>query len=110
MDSKYSFRSALLHYGSALAVIAADWLIYAVNVASFGGYFLAVDLLGALAALVGVAAIQSRVAHARTQTAWLKALLCAFVVAYPLPTLGTVLGTVALVWNSAVRFRGRAAA
>lgn len=110
MDHNYTFRGSPLHYASALTLIAADWLIYAANIASLGAYFLAVDVAGALAALVAITLIESRAAHARPNLAAFKGLVGALIVAYPLPTLGTVFGALALAWLVFMRLRQRHAA
>jgi hypothetical protein len=76
-----------------------DWLVYAINMATWGFEFWAVDIAGALFACVLAATAEGALASAPAGRAWLKGLIVALIVAVPLPLLGSVVALAGLAWH-----------
>lgn len=90
-------KTSPLGLGSCMVVLALDWLVYAVTMATF------VDALwygiagGATLTALLVYLFERGRGESQSAT-WLKALACAAAVALPLPLVGTLLAAVGLAW------------
>lgn len=98
-ESKHAHRTCPLHVASALTLLAVDWLVYAINVATWGFEFWAVNLGGAALACLMAAIAEGSFDHASVRGAWGKGLLIGALVAIPLPIVGSVAALAALGWH-----------
>jgi hypothetical protein len=87
---------------SALVMLLADWVVYAITMLSHFDGWGASTLVASVATLVLVASIESR-APAESRRSLMRAIIAALLVAAPLPVLGTLAAIVSLVWNGARR-------
>lgn len=108
-DSKYSQRTCPLSIASALVMLAVDWLVYAINVATWGFEFWAVNLGGAALACVLAATAEGSFDHSSVRGAWGRGLAVGALVAIPLPVVGSVAAVLVLGWQLVIaRARRRA--
>jgi len=95
-ESKRSSWASPLHIASALTLLAVDWLVYAINVATWGFEFWPVNLGGAALACLIAATAEGAFDHASVRSAWSKGFIVGGLVAIPLPIVGSVVALVAL--------------
>ena len=88
-----------IHYATAIALICADWFVYALNTATYIQEFWLVDAGGAVLAWILAAISETYLRNASLQTALTKGLVVGLLVFVPLPLLGTAVGAVALLWH-----------
>lgn len=86
---------------SALVMLCADWVVYAITMLSHMDSWAVTTLVVSIATLVLVSAFESHAADARHSL--IRAILAALLVASPLPVLGTFVALVSLTWNAARR-------
>lgn len=97
-EPDHSAPLAPLHVVCAATMIVVDWLMYGANWLLGARSVLLTTLVGSAVCALCVGWVE-RVRDPGTRTlATQKALVAAAAVAIPLPIVGTVLGTVALIW------------
>src|SRR5689334_9687309 len=87
-----------IQMASAVVMLVAEWLVYALNMATWAFEFWYIDVAGALLACVSVAMAESALG-ATVKEAWLKGVAVGLIVAIPFPVVGTVLAVAALGWH-----------
>ncbi len=100
-----STRHSPLRIASSLAILAFDWIIFAISITHIR-YWQTANVVGAAATALVVALVERHAGATRNQL-WLRGILGGLVVAMPLPVLGTVVALVSLLWSAFARDRGQ---
>jgi hypothetical protein len=90
--------AAPLHAGSALLVALADWLVFALNMATGMDAYWTINVGTALVAGGLVALVQRLYAKDGARDALLKGAVGTIVVGLPLPLMGSAVALAALTW------------
>ena len=92
-------HNPLLTLGSAIAVLAMEWIIFATNLLTMGEGIALFAVLGGIIAGCATVGLQVRNGHESYNTSLLKGLGVTILVAVPLPALGTLLGFGTIAWE-----------